>query len=352
MKKETEEANIKRVENKQAASDLQSYIEKEEKLRLARNESAEAEQAYIDLQNEIAEKYPQYVSSIDESGNAIISMATATDDLTRALDLAAESTANWAKKALETAQADFNSKANKYDVEYKKDSNENISYGNLYNRLDPGSAAWNIFSQYFGKDISSENLPEITKGMGYDERITKLYDFLGIKDIQEVISLMRALDSIVSGGNNSLSEYGVTAENADSTSVALHALLQDVLGEIITYDENGLVEVDEQFSELQQLYQKILDTSATSISTNTRLFGDVYNRKSNKAENATILKSLSDEDNIINQMINDSPDITAENYTQEQYDAIADSFVNFYRSLGILRQETLATYLEDWNAVS
>lgn len=352
LKKETEEANIKRVENKQAASDLQSYIEKEEKLRLARNESAEAEQAYIDLQNEIAEKYPQYVSSIDESGNAIISMATATDDLTRALDLAAESTANWAKKALETAQADFNSKANKYDVEYKKDSNENISYGNLYNRLDPGSAAWNIFSQYFGKDISSENLPEITKGMGYDERITKLYDFLGIKDIQEVISLMRALDSIVSGGNNSLSEYGVTAENADSTSVALHALLQDVLGEIITYDENGLVEVDEQFSELQQLYQKILDTSATSISTNTRLFGDVYNRKSNKAENATILKSLSDEDNIINQMINDSPDITAENYTQEQYDAIADSFVNFYRSLGVLRQETLATYLEDWNAVS
>lgn len=352
LRKETEEANIKRVEDKQAASDLQSYIEKEEKLRLARNESAEAEQAYIDLQNEIAEKYPQYVSSIDESGNAIISMATATDDLTRALDLAAESTANWAKKALETAQADFNSKANKYDVEYKKDSNENISYGNLYNRLDPGSAAWNIFSQYFGKDISSENLPEITKGMGYDERITKLYDFLGIKDIQEVISLMRALDSIVLGGNNSLSKYGVTAENADSASVALHALLQDVLGEIITYDENGLVEVDEQFSELQQLYQKILDTSATSISTNTRLFGDVYNRKSNKAENATILKSLSDEDNIINQMINDSPDITAENYTQEQYDTIADSFVNFYRSLGILRQETLATYLEDWNAVS
>lgn len=352
LKKETEEANIKRVENKQAASDLQSYIEKEEKLRLARNESAEAEQAYIDLQNEIAEKYPQYVSSINENGNAIISMATATDDLTRALDLAAESTANWAKKALETAQADFNSKANKYDVEYKKDSNENISYGNLYKRLDPGSAAWNIFSQYFGKDISSENLPEITKGMGYDERITKLYDFLGIKDIQEVISLMRALDPIVSGGNNSLSEYGVTAENADSTLVALHALLQDVLGEIITYDENGLVEVDEQFSELQQLYQKILDTSATSISTNTRLFSDVYNRKSNKAENATILKSLSNEDNIINQMINDSPDITAENYTQEQYDAIADSFVNFYRSLGVLRQETLATYLEDWNAIS
>lgn len=351
LKKETEEANIKRVENKQAASDLQSYIEKEEKLRLARNESAEAEQAYIDLQNEIAEKYPQYVSSIDESGNAIISMATATDDLTRALDLAAESTANWAKKALKTAQADFNSKANKYDVEYKKDSNENISYGNLYNRLDPESVSWNILSQYFGKNISSENLPKIAKGTGYDERITKLYDFLGIKDIQEVVSLMRMLDSIELGEDNSLSEYGITEENASTISTALMALLKDTLGEIITY-ENDIAEIDEQFSELQQLWQKIVNTSATSISTNTRVFSDIYNRKSDKTENATLLKTLSGKDNIINQMINDSPDITAESYTQEQYDAIADSFVNFYRSLGVLRQETLATYLEDWNAVS
>lgn len=351
LKKETEEANIKRVENKQAASDLQSYIEKEEKLRLARNESAEAEQAYIDLQNEIAEKYPQYVSSIDESGNAIISMATATDDLTRALDLASESTANWAKKALETAQADFNSKANKYDVEYKKDSNENISYGNLYNRLDPESVSWNILSQYFGKNISSENLPKIAKGTGYDERLTRLYDFLGIKDIQEVVSLMRMLDSIELGEDNSLSEYGITEENASTISTALMALLKDTLGEIITY-ENGIAEIDEQFSELQQLWQKIVDTSATSISTNTRVFSDIYNRKSDKTENATLLKTLSGKDNIINQMINESPDITAESYTQDQYDAIADSFANFYRSLGLLQQETLATYLEDWNAVS
>lgn len=351
LKKETEEANIKRVENKQAASDLQSYIEKEEKLRLARNESAEAEQAYIDLQNEIAEKYPQYVSSIDESGNAIISMATATDDLTRALDLAAESTANWAKKALETAQAAFNSKANKYDVEYKKDSNENISYGNFYNLLDPESVSWNILSQYFGKNISSENLPKIAKGTGYDERITKLYDFLGIKDIQEVVNLMRMLDSIEFGEDNPLSEYGITEENASTISIALTALLKDTLGEIITY-ENGIAKIDEHFSELQQLWQKIVDASATSISTNTRVFSDIYNRKSDKTENATLLKTLSGKNNIINQMINDSPDITAESYTQEQYDAIADSFVNFYRSLGVLRQETLATYLEDWNAVS
>lgn len=351
LKKETEEANIKRVENKQAASDLQSYIEKEEKLRLARNESAEAEQAYIDLQNEIAEKYPQYVSSIDESGNAIISMATATDDLTRALDLAAESTANWAKKALETARADFESKANKYDVEYKKDSNENISYGNLYNHLDPESVSWNILSQYFGKNISSENLPKIAKGTGYDERITKLYDFLGIKDIQEVVSLMRMLDSIELGEDNSLSEYGITEENASTISTALMTLLKDTLGEIITY-ENGIAEIDEQFSELQQLWQKIVDTSATSISTNTRVFSDIYNRKSDKTGNATLLKTLSGKDNIINQMINDSSDITAESYTQDQYDAIANAFANFYRNLGFVQQETLATYLEDWNAVS
>lgn len=365
LKKETEEANIKRVENKQAASDLQSYIEKEEKLRLARNESAEAEQAYIDLQNEIAEKYPQYVSSIDESGNAIISMATATNDLTRALDLAAESTANWAKKALETARADFESKANKYDVEYKKDSNENISYGYTkgISEGQTGRDAWDALGSYFGfesKDGSAvNNLPKITQDMGYDERIKQLYEFLGISDIQQAVGFLRAIDSGFNpyepdkDAQQALSEYGITEANAGLVQRILENLITDVLGQILTQEnEDGIYEVDEQFSELQQLYQKILDTSATSISTSTRLFGDVYNRKSDKVENATLLKTLSGKDNIINQMINESPDITAESYTQDQYDAIADSFANFYRSLGLLQQETLATYLEDWNAVS
>lgn len=365
LKKETEEANIKRVENKQAASDLQSYIEKEEKLRLARNESAEAEQAYIDLQNEIAEKYPQYVSSIDESGNAIISMATAVDDLTRALDLAAESTADWAKKALETARADFESKANKYDVEYKKDSNKNISYGYTkgISKGQTGRDAWDALGSYFGfesEDGSAvNNLPKITQDMGYDERIKQLYEFLGISDIQQVVEFLRAIDSGFNpyepdkDAQQALSEYGITEANASLVQRILENLITDVLGQILTQEnEDGIYEVDEQFSELQQLYQKILDTSATSISTSTRLFGDVYNRKSDKVENATLLKTLLGKDNIINQMINDSPDITAESYTQDQYDAIADSFANFYRSLGLLQQETLATYLEDWNAVS
>lgn len=365
LKKETEEANIKRVENKQAASDLQSYIEKEEKLRLARNESAEAEQAYIDLQNEIAEKYPQYVSSIDESGNAIISMATATDDLTRALDLAAESTANWAKKALETAQADFESKANKYNIEYEKDSNKNISYSYVrgISEGQAGRDAWDILGAYFGfesKDGSAvNNLPKITQDMGYDERIKQLYGFLGINDIQQVVGFLRAIDSGFNPyepdkeAQETLSEYGITEANAGLVQRTLENLITDVLGKILTQEnENGIYEVDKQFSELQQLYQKILDTSATSISTNTRVFSDIYNRKSDKTENATLLKTLSGKDNIINQMINNSPDITAESYTQEQYDAIADSFANFYRSLGLLQQETLSTYLEDWNAVS
>ena len=365
LKKETEEANIKRVENKQAAADLQSYIEKEKKLRLARNESAEAEQAYIDLQNEIAEKYPQYISSIDENGNAIISMATATDDLTRALDLAAESTANWAKKALEAARADFESKAKKYDVEYKKDSNKNISYGYTKSIRNSQTSrdAWDALGSYFGfesKDGSAvDNLPKITQDMGYDERIKQLYEFLGISDIQQVVGFLKAIDSgFISyepdkDVQQALSEYGITEANADLVQIILENLVTDVLGQILTRDnEDDIYEVDEQFSELQWLYQKILDTSATSISTSTRLFGDVYNRKSDKVENATLLKTLSGKDNIINQMINDSPDITAESYTQDQYDAIADSFANFYRSLGLLQQETLATYLEDWNAVS
>ena len=101
LKKKTEELNIQRVEDKQTAEDLSSYIEKYNKLRAAQYDSAEATQAYIDVQNEIAEKFPQYVSYFDESGNAIIDMSTATDDLSRALKAAAESSAVYARQLTE-----------------------------------------------------------------------------------------------------------------------------------------------------------------------------------------------------------------------------------------------------------
>ena len=109
LKKEQEDANIKRVEDKQAASDLQSYIDKYNKLQKAQYDSAEAAQAYVDIQNEIAEKYPQYVSYLTESGDAVVNMSTATQDLSKALDQAAESAQTWADKLVETKEAEVKS---------------------------------------------------------------------------------------------------------------------------------------------------------------------------------------------------------------------------------------------------
>jgi hypothetical protein len=63
----------------------------------------------VDIQNEIAEKYPQYVSYLTESGDAVVNMSTATQDLSKALGQAAESAQTWADKLVETKEAEVKS---------------------------------------------------------------------------------------------------------------------------------------------------------------------------------------------------------------------------------------------------
>lgn len=104
LKQELEDANITRVEDKKAASDLQSYITKYNKLRDAQYDSAEAAEEFTKIQNEIAEKYPQYISYVDDSGNSIVDMTNATGDLVTILNKAAKSTKTYSEKLIEVAE--------------------------------------------------------------------------------------------------------------------------------------------------------------------------------------------------------------------------------------------------------
>lgn len=104
LKQETEDSNIERVEAKTKADDLADYIDKWTELKAHQHDSTEAMQEYLDVSNEIAEVYPEYVSYIDESGNAIINMSSATQDLTIALEAASGKTVEWANNALKLAK--------------------------------------------------------------------------------------------------------------------------------------------------------------------------------------------------------------------------------------------------------
>ena len=60
---------------------LSDYKKALEKATAEQYDSAEAKQVYLDLNNEIAEKYPQLISYIDSEGNYIVSLTNAYDDL-------------------------------------------------------------------------------------------------------------------------------------------------------------------------------------------------------------------------------------------------------------------------------
>ena len=79
-------SNITKAENKAIISKnelntLTEYGDKLKELSLKQYQSAEDKQAYLDLSNEIANKYPELISYIDSEGNKIVELGQAYADL-------------------------------------------------------------------------------------------------------------------------------------------------------------------------------------------------------------------------------------------------------------------------------
>lgn len=99
LTKTLDEAKNKTLISKNELKTLEDYKEALAKAAKEQYDSAEAKQAYLDLNNEIAEKYPQLISYIDAEGNTIVSLTAQYDALLGAKraayeeDLIAEGTA-------------------------------------------------------------------------------------------------------------------------------------------------------------------------------------------------------------------------------------------------------------------
>lgn len=365
LKKETESTNIQRVKDKQAASDLQSYIEKEEKLRSARNESAEAEQAYIDLQNEIAEKYPQYLASIDESGNAIVNMSIATKDLRKAMDAAAASAANWAEKARTEAQANYDDALNKAGfTNVQKRSNVVAGspkqvdlFGGQYNIGGADEEKFrNVLKSIFGRDIpisdeytSSfvqlfeqdllENLP-IKIGDSFDDALQKVLTYFNVQDLPTLVNILNEL----------------AQESAEGAQVArqINRLVGNAIGnQVIMYDydksaEKNLYQLSENYKNIATQKQALDSANSRSLRTQSASFAGVYTT----AVQDSILERLDGAESIITQMVVDAFSGKESQFNQTEYNALADEFSAFYDELDEEQAEALQNYLEDYYSFS
>lgn len=98
-KKAAEEANIERAESKEEYKSLESYTKRLEELNETRFESNEAQEEWLALNNEMAEKYPELISYIDSEGNSIVNLTAGYEKLSQAKTQALKDNADyWAKE--------------------------------------------------------------------------------------------------------------------------------------------------------------------------------------------------------------------------------------------------------------
>lgn len=347
LKKEQEDANIKRVEDKQAASDLQSYIEKYNKLQKAQYESADAAQAYIDVQNEIAEKYPQYVSYLTESGDAVVNMSTATLDLNKALNVAAESAEAWADKLVKTREAELESARKDLGL-----NNQEYDENGIPVFKNAEQFRKQVKQKYLnaGDDAIAEVFPTLAK-TGVFTSQEKQYKYLSANGITKD-STYRELTTAMTGlfGVDSLDALAKKITEVRNINVTggtyLETYVEDMLGNVFEFDTTTQeYKVSEKVNEYLESLAAYTESLTTSIAAKTYAYGQTY---LNISDNASILKGISGEEAIISQMVKKTG-VSAKDYKQENYNTSADQFAQFWQSYGT---DALESYMQDFNKVS
>lgn len=348
LKKKSEELNIQRVEDKQAAEDLSSYIEKYNKLRAAQYDSAEAAQAYIDIQNEIAEKFPQYVSYFDEGGNAIIDMSTATEDLSRVLKAAAESSAAYTRQLTEQLRKEVALAEQDLGLTSWAGITKDLRDVSLPGpaKIKNGFLQWeNYFSAFennSGEKISTPNfLKQYEKQAGlynagttFSDRITAVNNLFGTSSLNEIIQKLNSTKDSELRDIYTTAFVGLLGENALSAK-----------------KENGtwVYSLSDKINKLQQTLVAYENSMPSGIATMTKSYAAIY---ADIGKYANTLSRFGGEDALISQMIKNAGITDPEKYKQTDYDKYADIVGNWLLNAENGLANTLQEYLSNWDSVT
>ena len=100
LKQAADEAENKRLESKQTVSGLEDYVKQYQEMAKAQYDSNDAKQQFLDLNAEIAEKYPDLLIQYDAEGNKIIQLT----ELQKKLN---EEKAGYRENVWDSAKADY-----------------------------------------------------------------------------------------------------------------------------------------------------------------------------------------------------------------------------------------------------
>lgn len=129
LKQAADEAENKRLESKQTVSGLEDYVKQYQEMAKAQYDSNDAKQQFLDLNAEIAEKYPDLLIQYDAEGNKIISLIELQKELNK-------EKANYGKATRESVVADYNKAKQEYNNKKNNtvDAISNVSLSNEWYR--------------------------------------------------------------------------------------------------------------------------------------------------------------------------------------------------------------------------
>lgn len=134
LKQAAEEAENKRLESKQTVSGLEDYVKQYQEMAKAQYDSNDAKQQFLDLNAEIAEKYPDLLIQYDAEGNRIIKLT----ELQKKLN---EEKAGYRENVWDSAKADYEKV-----VQNRNNNNDLFNLGKSIVTTDAGNKGVRKFS--------------------------------------------------------------------------------------------------------------------------------------------------------------------------------------------------------------
>lgn len=134
LKQAADEAENKRLESKQTVSGLEDYVKQYQEMAKAQYDSNDAKQQFLDLNAEIAEKYPDLLIQYDAEGNRIIKLT----ELQKKLN---EEKAGYRENVWDSAKADYEKV-----VQNRNNNNDLFNLGKSIVTTDAGNKGVRKFS--------------------------------------------------------------------------------------------------------------------------------------------------------------------------------------------------------------
>lgn len=336
LKQAADEAENKRLESKQTVSGLEDYVKQYQEMAKAQYDNNDAKQQFLDLNAEIAEKYPDLLIQYDAEGNKIIQLTelqkklneekagyresawdSATLNYKTAIETLNKAKNSWEKNGGSDIAQDLYTLTYSFDTgktgqynedtflsaysEYTKFMTEAQKqyFKNFYNLADVYSKSGNqdeenanylAMKEYFGNEEGVQVIQQLLKGViETDGENTGL-----VSDLQNYIKLYNSYQEAIKGVSNAAktTAYSITSSTfhyGDDTFEAYSPIYQSAKSagfDLDQYISNIIVNYDDE------TYQALLDNEEAWAAEAQRLAEEFKNNILNNKNTANFVGDI------------------------------------------------------------